>query len=89
MLSVSLELPNYLKLGQNKERANIGDLMQYLKYVFLLIGVAIIMITRMRYTKRAVNDHDQSQPYSKKEQNQLYIGYACFVLAIISIIMFE
>jgi len=72
-----------------KEIVNIGDFMQYLKYVFLLIGVAIIMITRMRYTKRAVNEHDQSQPYSKKEQNMIYLGYACLVLAIVSIIIFE
>ncbi len=63
--------------------------MEYIKYVLLVVGLVLIMYTRMQYTKRAVNENDQTQPYNKKEKIMLYIGYIVLALTIASIVFIK
>ncbi len=63
--------------------------MEYIKYVLLVVGLVLIMYTRMQYTKRAVNENDQTQPYNKKEKIMLYIGYIVLALIIASIVFIK
>ncbi|MEA5018489.1 MAG: hypothetical protein VB009_07230 [Erysipelotrichaceae bacterium] len=63
--------------------------MEYIKYVLLVVGLAMIMYTRMQYTKRAVNENDQTQPYNRKEKTMLYIGYIVLALTVVSIIFIK
>jgi uncharacterized membrane protein YidH (DUF202 family) len=63
--------------------------MEYLKYILLVVGLALIMYGRMQYTKRAVTENDQTQPYGKKEKIILYVGYAILALAIASVIFIK
>ena len=63
--------------------------MEYLKYILLVMGLILIMYARMQYTKRAVNENDQTQPYGKKEKFILYAGYAILALSIASVVFIK
>lgn len=63
--------------------------MEYLKYILLVIGLVLIMYARMQYTKRAVTENDQTQPYGKKEKIILYTGYTILALSIASVILIK
>lgn len=62
---------------------------RYLKYIALIIGFILILMTKMKYQKRIANNPDKSTPYNKEEKTMLYTGYGFCVLAIIFVMLWN
>lgn len=61
--------------------------MTYLKFIFLIVGILLITLTKTNYVKRVGTNN--SLPYTKSEQNQLHMGYGCLALAVVFVIFFN
>ena len=64
-------------------------MVRYLKYVALVIGFVLILMTKLIYQKRIVNNPDKSTPYNKSEKTILYVGYSFCALAILFVILWN
>ena len=64
-------------------------MVRYLKYVALVIGFVLILMTKLIYQKRIANNPDKSTPYNKNEKTMLYVGYGFCALAILFVILWN
>ena len=60
-----------------------------LKYIFFVAGFITLLTTNLRYSTRNAGNPDKSTPYNESEKKQRTIGYACFAVAIVCVILFN
>ncbi len=61
--------------------------MNLLKFIALIAGIGLVAMTKISYTKR--NGAQSTEPYTKKEQTTLYIGYALLAASLILVVLFN
>ena len=65
------------------------DYVKLLKYVFVVVGIGLVMMTKIRYQQRNASNPDKSEPYNAAEKKMLYTGYGFCALAILFVLLFN
>ena len=61
--------------------------MQYLKYIFFVLGFVLLITSAVKYQKR-IQKPNESKDNNKEETTLTRLGFACCAIAVIIIIMF-
>lgn len=61
--------------------------MQYLKYIFFVLGFVLLITSAVKYQKR-IQKPNESTDNNQEEKRLTYLGFACCAIAVILIIFF-
>lgn len=65
------------------------EFVRMLKFVWLVVGIVLVMVAKIKYQRRTASNPDKSTPYNQKEKKMINTGYGFCILAIVFVVLFN